>query len=288
VGTPIAQLLSHAAGATEVHYAITFRATNGLLPDASGVGLSMPGVAWGPGSGDNDGWAFYDDTTGLTAAALTSYGGKPATPNRPDNPGAAFATPGTGDGFRAAPGDIVTVATDGTINPSGQGAHNLTLYTSGDPATVALPIVLGRPVAPTMAILNLSSLRTGTKNVAFALTFVSHGGLTANWSSISLAFAGFTWPAGVGDNGGFAVYDDTAVLAGGGYGSVNGKGNFSPATGPAVATPSTGNGFGSAPGDVITVLVKPVVNATGAGVHTITFSTSADPATATATVVLKA
>jgi hypothetical protein len=269
-----------------VHYAITFRAANGLLPDASGVGLSMPGVAWGPGSGDNDGWSFYDDTTGLTAAALASYTGKPATPNKPDNPGAAFATPGTGDGFRAAPGDIVTVATDGTVNPSGPGTHTLTVYTSGDPATVALPVVLGRPVAPALAVLNLSSPRTGATNVAFALTFVSHGGLTPNWSSISLAFVGFTWPAGVGDNGGFAVYDDTAVLAGGGYGSVNGKGNFSPAAGPAAATPSTGNGFESAPGDVITVLIKPVVNATGAGTHTVTFFTSADPATATATVDL--
>lgn len=198
VGSPIAQLLSHAAGATQVHYAITFRAANGLLPDASGIGLSMLGVAWGPGSGDNDSWAFYDDTTGLTASALASYAGKPATPNKPDNPGPAFATPSTGDGFRAAPGDIVTVATDGTVNPSGPGTHTLTVYTSGDPATVAIPVALGRPVAPALAVLDLSSPLTGAKNVAFALTFVSHDGLTANWSSISLDFAGFTWPAGVG------------------------------------------------------------------------------------------
>jgi hypothetical protein len=181
-----------------VHYAITFRAANGLLPDASGIGLSMLGVAWGPGSGDNDSWAFYDDTTGLTASALASYAGKPATPNKPDNPGPAFATPSTGDGFRAAPGDIVTVATDGTVNPSGPGTHTLTVYTSGDPATVAIPVALGRPVAPALAVLDLSSPLTGAKNVAFALTFVSHDGLTANWSSISLDFAGFTWPAGVG------------------------------------------------------------------------------------------
>ncbi len=286
VSNPIVQLLSHAAGATQVHYAITFRAGNGLLPDASGIGLSMPGVAWGPGSGDNDGWAFYDDTTGLTAAALASYAGKPATPNKPDNPGPAFATPTTGDGFRAAPGDLVTVATDGTVNPMGPGTHTLTLYTSGDPAAVAIPVVLDRPVAPALAVLDLSSPATGAKNVAFALTFVSNGGLTANWSSISLDFTGFTWPAGVGDNGGFAVYDDTAVLAGGGYGSVNGKGNFAPAAGPAVATPSTGNGFDAAPGDVITVLVKPVVNAPGAGAHTVRFWTSADPVTAAASVVL--
>jgi ankyrin repeat protein len=78
-----------AAGASQVHYAVTFRAVNGLLPDASDITLSMSGVAWGPGSGDNDGWTIYDDTTGLAGEGYATYAGKPATPNRPDNPGAA-------------------------------------------------------------------------------------------------------------------------------------------------------------------------------------------------------
>ena len=45
---PLWQALSTVAGASEVHYAVTFRATGGLLPDYSAIGLSLPGATWGP------------------------------------------------------------------------------------------------------------------------------------------------------------------------------------------------------------------------------------------------
>jgi hypothetical protein len=286
VRAPVLQALSAAAGAGGVHYAVTFAATNGLLPDSSTITLSLPGAAWGPGGGDNDSWDVYDDTTGLAGGGYAGYAGKAPTPNRPDNPGPAVVTPSTGDGFRADPGDIVTVSTDGTVNPAGPGTHSLTLFTSGDPAPVALPLALTTSAAPSLPALDLSSYRARAKDVSFALTFLSHAGLTPNWSTISMSFAGATWPPGVGDGDGFGVYDDTTGLAGGGYATVNGKDSFQPVAGQASVTPSTGDGFYGAPGDVITVLVKPVVNPSGDGAHAVALSTSTDPATKTTTVVL--
>jgi hypothetical protein len=52
-----------------------------------------------------------------------------------------------------------------------------------------------------------------------------------------MGFPGVTWAPGVGDGDGFAVYDDSTHLDGGGYGTVNGKGNFNPQSGQAVVMP---------------------------------------------------
>ncbi len=136
---PLWQAVSTVAGASEVHYAVTFRATSGLLPDYSAISLSLPGATWGPGGGDNDGWIVYDDTTGLAGAGYAYYAGKPAVANRTGNSGPALVYPSTGDGFRATPGDLVTIATDGTTNPAGAGAHAITLFTSGDPVRWRCP-----------------------------------------------------------------------------------------------------------------------------------------------------
>ena len=97
----------------------------------------------------------YDDTTGLAGAGSAYYAGKPAVPNRTGNSGPALVYPSTGDGFRATPGDLVTIATDGTTNPSGTGAHAITLFTSGDPAAVGVPLVLTRAVAPAVRALSI-------------------------------------------------------------------------------------------------------------------------------------
>jgi hypothetical protein len=287
VGSPLLQVPSDAAGATQVHYAVTFRALNGLLPGSSDITLSMPGVAWGPGSGDNDGWAIYDDTTGLVGEGYATYAGKPATPNQPDNPGTAVVTPSTGDGFRADPGDIVTVATDGTVNPASPGPHILALSTSGDPGNADLRLVLHKASAPSVAVLNLSTRQAGAKNASYALSFLSGGGLTSGWSSISMSLPGMVWPPSVGDNAGYTVYDDTTDKAAGSLGTVGGKGTFQPAAGTAIITTGNGAGFYSAPGDLITLVAKPAANPPGAGSHSVAFSTSADPASATATIVLK-
>jgi hypothetical protein len=287
VRSPLLQALSSAAGARGVHYAVTFEATNGLFPNNSAITLSLPGAAWGPGSGDNDSWDVYDDTTGLAGGGYAAYGGRPAAPNATDNPGPAVVTPSTGDGFRADPGDIVTVATDGTVNPSGPGAHVLTLSTSGDPAPVALPLVLAKPGPASLAVVDLSSYQPGAKGVTFALSFVTHASLTPNWSSVLMTFAGVTWPPGVGDGDGFSVYDDTTALNGGGYATVNGNSSFKPFAGTPSVFPSTGDGFYGAPGDVITVISKTVTNPSGPGAHAVAFSSSTDPATSTAPLVLK-
>ena len=54
----------------------------------------------------------------------------------------AVVTVGTGDGFNAAPGDVVTfVATPGT-NPPKPGQHTLQLSTSTDPVVTKLSFLL--------------------------------------------------------------------------------------------------------------------------------------------------
>jgi len=285
--SPLLTVLSDAAGATGVHYAVTFVTSGGLLPGASSIGLSMPGIAWGPGSGNHDAWSVYDDTTGLEGGGFASYGGNPPDPNAARNPGPAVVDPSTGDGFRAAAGDVVTVTADGVYSPTAGGPHNLTLFTSADPVSVNLPLLLRAPTSARLPVLDLTPAQAGAKNATFALTFVSRGGLTPGWSTISMGFPGVTWAPGVGDGDGFAVYDDSTHLNGGGYGTVNGKGNFNPQSGQAVAMPSTGDGFYGSPGDTITVVVKPVVNPPGTGLHAVSFAASTDPVAASATAVLK-
>ena len=283
---PLWQTLSTVAGASEVHYAVTFRVTGGLFPDYSAIGLSLQGATWGPGSGDDDGWTVYDDTTGLSGSGLADYAGKPAVPNRTGNSGAALVYPTTGTGFRAAPGDLVTIATDGTTNPAGAGAHAITLFTSGGPVAVGVPLVLTRAAAPAVRAVSVDPDQAGQTNATVALTFVAGAGLTPDWSSVSMNVPGITWAPGVGDNDGFVATDDTTDLATAADATVNGKATFQPAAGPAVATPGTGDGFYGAAGDVITINVKPVV-ANGSGRHTAVFWTSTDPAQALVSVVLK-
>jgi hypothetical protein len=49
----------------------------------------------------------------------------------------AVVTPTTGDGFTAAPGDVITVLVTPTTNPS-KGKQTLTLSTSTDPKPVTV------------------------------------------------------------------------------------------------------------------------------------------------------
>ena len=57
----------------------------------------------------------------------------------------------------------MTIATDGTTNPAGAGAHAITLFTSGDPAAVGVPLVLTRAVAPAVRALNIDPDQAGQK-----------------------------------------------------------------------------------------------------------------------------
>jgi hypothetical protein len=140
VTSPALHVTSLAASATGTEYAVTFRAANGLFPGYSSVSLSLPGVCWPPGSGDADGWEIYDDTTGLTAGASAAYSG--SAPAGCGNGTTAVVTPGTGDGFNAAPGDVITIVATTTTNPPASGTHTLELSTSTDQALVKLSFSL--------------------------------------------------------------------------------------------------------------------------------------------------
>jgi hypothetical protein len=131
VGSPLLQLSSFAGNATGVTYAITFKAASGLVPDFSTITVAFPaGTGLPPGGGDDDGFSVYDDTTGRAGSADAQITGT-----------TAVITPGTGDGFEAAPGDVITVLVTPSTNPPA-GKVSLKLSTSTDPATKTISYTL--------------------------------------------------------------------------------------------------------------------------------------------------
>jgi hypothetical protein len=285
VTAPILHVTSLSASATGTDYAVTFHATNGLFPDYSSATLSLPGVCWPAGSGDADGWGIFDDTTGLSGGASATYSG--SVPSGCGNGSTAVVTPGTGDGFNAAPGDVITLFATGTGNPATPGPKTLSLFTSGDPTTVGLAVKLTKPSVISLPALNLSSHQSGATNVTYAATFRVATGLYPTASSATLSLPGVCWPPGSGDEDGWAVYDDTTGLSGGASATYSGSVPSGCDHGStAVVTVGTGDGFNAAPGDVVTFLATPGTNPPKTGQHVLQLSTSTDPVVTKLSVVL--
>ena len=123
IKSPVLQLSSFSASATEVTYSASFRLTNGLVTSFSPITLVVPaGTGLPPGSGDSDGFAVYNDTTGLGIGAIAQISGT-----------TAVVTAGVG----AAGGDEVTVIISSVTNAAA-GNHSLLLSTGSDPVVHTL------------------------------------------------------------------------------------------------------------------------------------------------------
>ena len=260
VKAPVLQVSSASAGATDVTYSVTFQATNGMTGTYySGVTLSLPGVTWGPGSGDDNSWTVIDDTTASVGGGFADYSGT--------GDSTAVVYPNTASGDAIAPGDFVTVVGQGTTNPSVTGANTAALSTGGDPTVVSVSLRLVEAAAVKHPVLAVGSDLEGAAST-LSVSFISTDGLTPDWSTITLALAGLGWPPGSGDDDGFTVYDDTTGSGASATAVITAS--------TAVITPGTGNGFAAAPGDVVTVFVTPTTNPSSKS-STLQLSTSADP-----------
>lgn len=258
--SPFLQLDSRSASASQAQYAVSFLA-HGAVPASSfaawaSITLSAATGTVFPAGGT---YTVWDDTTGKSAGAS----GVPAS-----NPSTVTVYPGSGDGFWAAPGDIVTVAVEGVANPSTSGSFDLSVSTGGDPAPASVAYTLTSSTGVTDPLLQLSSFHYGATGVTWSLTFEVTNGLTADYSSITIdSPPGTGYPPGSGGGDGFSCWNDTTGLGAGAYATITGS--------EAVVGCGTGDGFWAAPGDMVTVQITPVTNPTSG--KEITLSTSTDP-----------
>jgi hypothetical protein len=268
VGSLLLQLTSTSASASDVAYSLTFRAANGITPDWAGVTLQAPtGTAFENGNVESGLYSFVDDTTGLGSSGSGATSNSGAT---------VVITPGTGNGFWAAPGDEVSVLVDGIANPTAAGNYDLTVSTGGDPVTTSSPYTLTAETPIKSPVLQLSSFSASATEVTYSASFRLTNGLVTSFSPITLVVpAGTGLPPGSGDSDGFAVYNDTTGLGMAALTQISGT--------TAVVTASVG----AASGDEVTVLISSVTNA-AAGNHNLLLSTGSDPVVHTLSFRLRA
>jgi hypothetical protein len=270
VSSPIFSVVSTSASATGVAYAATFKVANGFTvngagDDFSAFTLQAPAGTTFPSSGYAE--AFNDNTGGGGGANYTSSGTT------------ASISPPSGADFGGGPGDEISVVIFGVANPSSSGPETASLSTTSDPTAVPVSYTLTPETSVSDDILQLSSLTGGASNVTYSFTFKTTNGLvsaTNPGSTITVAL-----PAGTGmpPNGSsdVSVVDNTTGQACGGSLASTGT------------TGTVAIGSGSCPqelgaGDVITLVITGVTNASSLSGAKVTLSTSSDPAAITTAV----
>ena len=127
VHPPVTLILSsHQGGRTGVTYSASFRVSNALYWNGGmSITLAFPaGTGLPPGSGDNDGFVLYDNTTSYSGELFGTFTGT-----------TVVLTVG-GGGPAVAAGDLVTVLVTPVTSPAA-GSYSLGLSTSADPVAVS-------------------------------------------------------------------------------------------------------------------------------------------------------
>jgi hypothetical protein len=243
---------SDAAHASEVSYAVTFKATHAMTPNDSSVTITAPeGTVFAPDSGCGV-YTILNDTTNVgseCAAAVVSGSNVSVSAD-----------------MAVRAGDTVTVVANAVTNPS-RGFDRLRLSTTSDPSTVSVPFTLTTPTRVKSAALASSSYSAHATDVTYSTSFTATSGLTSLFSTITLtAPSGTVFPAQ-----GCSFYtvtdttdglDSNCLTA-----TVSNAGN--------TVTITTGNNVRA--GDQVTVVANGVENPTAAGAGSITVSTTSDP-----------
>jgi hypothetical protein len=275
---PSVSVTSAAAGATNVEYAVDFKASSGgaLVYDTWDGSLSGTVTLAGPaGMFDPSGVAMtaYNFVVTDTTSGMISYPGSVVV-----SPNGASTTLSLSLGPPVSAGDAVQVDVYGVTNPSA-GGQSMSASTSSDETAVST----GYQIAPAGSVdspsVTLSSLVAGASGVTYAVTFDTSptGGLASYGYTGSLSGAislgaspGTDFSSNTTD---YSITDMTT-------GQVGVPATVSVSTGGASVTITLSGGLDVAPGDQVEVDAANTVNSTATCAQSLTVSTSSDTAPA--------
>jgi hypothetical protein len=264
-GSPVLSLASYSAAASDVAYSATFTAANGFM--VSGAGDEFSTIALKAAAGTTfpaSGYAtVINDATG--AVGGSSFTGSGAT---------ATVLPGSGGNLGAGPGDEISVIVFGAANASSAGADTASISTTSDPGAVSAAYTLTAETSVADDIAALSSRTAGASGVTYSFTFRTTNALVTSGNSDSTITVKLPAGTGMPPTEGVGVTDDTIGQGCGGVSSSSGT--------TATVVLSTGSCPGElGAGDVVTLNLTGVTNASSLSGASITLSTSSDPAAVT-------
>lgn len=262
-------LSSTSADATDVTYTLSATLTNGLTAGVSTFTFASPaGTVFPP---------FHDSSCGGDYSVSVN-GGSPVFCSATVVSGGSTETITFNSPVSAKAGDKILVTINGVTSPTTPETKSVNVSTSSDPVAVAKPVTY----TPVTSISGLSVVGSTTAPSATAVTytvsFTTTNGLTAAFSTISVAAPGGTVFSNSGScggdyafsvNGAHPVTCFAGVVSGGGTNAVV----FNSAV-DAVA------------GDQITITITNVANSSASGTQQITVSTSSDPGPVSAPLTL--
>ncbi|MCU1428770.1 MAG: hypothetical protein JWL83_2770 [Actinomycetia bacterium] len=251
-------LSSHAATATNVSYSVSFTATNAMTANYSTITLVAPaGTTFAPTNGCGP-YRVQDDTTGGATGCLSaavSGGGATVAVVMPVNAGV---------------GDHVSIVANAVANRTTSGPGTLAFSTSSDPKLVALKFKLKGKTAVKFAGLHVTSTAATATAVTYSVRFTAVSGLTAGFSTITLAAPTGTTFSPISGCGPYRVSDDSTGQATSCLAALVSNGG-------ATVTVTTPVSVGT--GDLVSIDANAVSNKATAGANNVTFSTSSDPKT---------
>lgn len=251
VGHPAFTPTSKSATATEVSYDATFVADGGLTANHSTITLTGPSGTVFPSGPSCGGYVVTDTTTGDSGSCVDLQLSN-------DDATVVLTSP-----VDVKPGDHVSVVANGVTNPTAAGSDTLTVSTSSDQVTQALPFVVTSPTKVTHPSLKVT---TGTSKDTYTIGFTATNGLTESFSTLTVtAPAGVVFPSG---GCGLYTFTDTTDGAIGGCESVSLLDTGATAV---ITLP-----INVRPGDAVSVVIT---TAGGTAASKVTLSTSSDPVT---------
>lgn len=252
-----AQLSSLSAAAYDVTYSVTFQSVGALVDGTSTITLALPAGTTVPNQlcyPDNVDLVTDDVSRAGGCGALAVHGGQ-----------VVIKSPVT-----TSAGDAVTVILNGVVNPASPGRKTMYVSTSTARAPVPLHFNLAGTAAVARASLQLSSYSAQASRVTYSVTFQAPDRFLAadnQRPAITLvAPAGTVFP--LYSCGAYQFIDDTQTTSGGCGPSFKLSGGGSTVT---VNPPTT------AAGDMVSLVIRGVVNASKSGPHQLSLSTSSDP-----------
>jgi hypothetical protein len=265
ISSPVLSLVSTSASATFVAYSATFTVANGFM--VSGAGDDLSTIALKAATGTKfpaSGIAtVINDATGAVGGSSFTSSGRTAT-----------VLPGSGGNLGAGPGDEISVIVWGATDPSSAGADTASISTTSDPGAVSAAYTLTAKTSVADDIVQLSSRTAGASGVTYSFTFRTTNALVTSGNSDSTITVKLPAGTGMPPTEDVGVTDDTIDQACGGASSSSGT----TAT-VVLSTLSCPGELGA--GDVVTLVLTGVTNASSLSGASITLSTSSDPAAVT-------
>lgn len=252
---------SHAAGAKGVTYTITFVVTTAALTsNTSTVTVTATTGATTVGFPTQTGCGEYTDLDTTTGTGWSCAHGTPSTT------GTSVTFTPDENGYT---GNTFTITINNVTNPDKVGSAVFKIHSSFDPKPVKVTLSITAPTAVKHLSFKPTSFSATATEVTYETTFVATGGLTQQYSTITVsAPTGVVLPS----NPGCGTYyvTDTTDGQSGSCDSVSLAG----ASSAVIKLP-----INVRPGDAVSVTIYGVANPTAAGDGSVGVSTSSDMTT---------